>query len=88
MEMLLGARPYDFVDEATKRNIVGVSVFIADSDVDGAVGYVSDKISMSNEDFKAVFGTLAEFEKIVTKPVVISYNKRGKPVAYEFITQK
>ncbi len=88
MEMLLGARPYDFVDEATKRNIAGVSVFIADDDAEGAVGYVSDKVSMTNADFKAVFGTLAEFEKIVTKPVVISYNKRGKPVAYELVAQK
>lgn len=88
MEMLLGARPYDFVDEATKRNIVGVSVFIADDDADGAVGYVADKVSMTNEDFKVVFGTLAEFEKIVTKPVVISYNKRGKPVGFQLVTQK
>jgi hypothetical protein len=43
---------------------------------------------MTNEDFKVVFGTLAEFEKIVTKPVVISYNKRGKPVGFQLVTQK
>lgn len=88
MEMLLGARPYDFVDEATKRNISGVSVFIADDDAEGAIGFIADKVSMTNEDFKTVFGTLADFGKVVTKPVVISYNKRGKPVAYELVAQK
>lgn len=87
MEMLLGARPYDFENDKKER-VVGVSVFIADNEADGAVGYVADKVSMTNEDFKTVFGTLAEFGKIVTKPVVISYNKRGKPVAYELVAQK
>lgn len=87
MEMLLGARPYDFENDKKER-ITGVSVFIADDDADGAVGYVADKVSMTNEDFKAVFGTLSEFGKIVTKPVAISYNKRGKPVGYELAAQK
>ena len=87
MEMLLGARPFDFENERKER-IAGVSVFIADDDAEGAVGYVADKVSMSNDDFKTVFGTLAEFGKIVTKPVVISYNKRGKPVGYELVAQK
>lgn len=87
MEMLLGARPYDFENDKKER-IIGVSVFIADNDAEGAVGYVSDKVGMSNEDFKAVFGTLADFEKLITKPISIAYNKRGKPVGYQLITQK
>ncbi|MVB11982.1 hypothetical protein CAFE_27110 [Caprobacter fermentans] len=87
MEMLLGARPYDFENDKKER-ITGISVFIGDNDADGAVGYIADKVSMTNEDFKTVFGSLAEFGKIVTKPVVISYNKRGKPIAYELVAQK
>jgi len=82
-ELFLGARPYDFVDDATKRNINGVSVFVAEAKVDGVTGYTADKVSMSTEDFKTVFGSLAEFAKLVMKPVYISYNKRGKPIGYE-----
>lgn len=87
MEMFLGARPYDFFNDKSEH-ISGVSIHIADDAADGAVGYVAEKVSMTTEDFKAVFGTLADFGKLVTKPVVISYNKRGKPIAYELITQK
>lgn len=82
-ELLMGARPYDFVDEATKRNISGVSVFFAEGHVNGVTGYITDKISMTTEDFNTVFGSMADFGKLLMKPVFISYNKRGKPIGYE-----
>lgn len=84
LEYLFGARPYDFMNDKNER-ITGVSVIIGEKNANGAVGYIAEKVSMTNEDFAAVFGTLAEFEKIIMKPVAISYNKRSKPVAYELI---
>lgn len=87
MEYILGARPYDFQNDKNER-VTGVSVFIAEKNATGAVGYIAEKVSVSNDDFAATFGTLADFEKLVMKPVSISYSKRGKPIYVELIPQK
>lgn len=86
MEIFLGARPYDFKDEETGRQITGVSVFFCDNEQQGATGYVPSKVSMSPEAFKTVFGD--NYASMVMKPVAVSYNKRGKPEAVEVIPTK
>lgn len=85
MEIFLGAREYNFQDESTKRNVAGVSVYIAENEIAGVVGYSAEKVSMSIEDFAQVFSDLKSFEKLTMKPVKIAYNKRGKPIAFELI---
>jgi hypothetical protein len=87
LEIIVGARPYDFLNDKGER-IVGVTLFTAEKDVNGVVGYLGNKTAMTPEDFKGVFGDNAAFEKLVMKPVVISYNKRGKPTYVEVVTQQ
>ncbi len=73
--LFLGARPFDFEDEKTGRRIQGVSVHFAENGLEGATGYISEKVSMTNEAFAEVFGDSASVASMVSKPVRVTYNK-------------
>ncbi len=83
--LFLGARPYDFVDDKTGKQVTGVSIHIAENGMDNATGYVSSKISMSNDGFAQVFGGLAGAAGMVLKPIHITYNRFGKPESVQLV---
>lgn len=88
MELFLGYRPFDFVDEKTGRPVKGVTVYTADAGVDGVIGYVSSKVSMKTDEFNNVFGDSASVSALIGKQVNISYNKIGKPVSVAPLANK
>ncbi len=78
--IILGARPYDFEDKQTKKQITGVSVHVlpldaGDADVNGLIPV---KYSLTNEQYKALSFTTLPARAVLT----LSYNLSSKRVSF------
>ena len=86
-EIILGLFPYDFMNDKN-MHITGVTAFVGAKDTQRGVGYRCDKKSFTEEEFAAVFTDINTAQKILMKPVSISYTRRGKIRSIELISQK
>lgn len=88
MYLILGARGYKFEDPETKKEVEGVTVWIADDQTPYSTGWIPFKASYSNENFEKIFGGFKNLAAIHMKPVSLSFNRFGKPDSYTLLEKE
>lgn len=79
--IILGARPYDFEDQQTKKQVSGVSVWVypMEERADGVNGVLPVKYSLTKEQYASI----AQVQLPVTATLCLGYSVSTKKVTFE-----
>lgn len=87
MIYFLGARPYDFTDDKTGKDVSGVTAWFCDDEQTNATGFIPFKASYSREKFAEIFGGEKKVNEIVFQPVAVEFSRYGKPESVSMIPE-